>query len=69
LQANNVGLSVNGSAPTADTSCAIPLGLTTMRLGSSETATGNASHTRYIRKITYYPTALPDATLQQLSAL
>jgi hypothetical protein len=63
---NDFAASFNGSAPIVDISGVVPTALTTMRigtfLGSSQFCGG------WIRRIAYYPTRLPDTTLQGLTA-
>jgi hypothetical protein len=63
---NDFAASLNGAAPIVDTSGSLPTGLTTMRigtfLGASQFCNG------WIRRIAYYPTRLPNATLQALTA-
>jgi hypothetical protein len=58
----------NGSAVISAASGLAPIGLTTLRLHSVSMGPGTG-HTRRIKSVTFYPVSLPDATLQQLSAL
>jgi hypothetical protein len=61
---NDSVAAVNGTVGTADTSNTIPT-VTTLRLAASSAAsTSNC----WFRRIAYYPTRLPDATLQGLTA-
>jgi hypothetical protein len=63
---NDFAASLNGAAAIVDNSGSIPTGLNIMRigtfLGSSQFCGG------WIRRIAYYPTRLPNATLQGLTA-
>jgi len=63
-KANDSVAAANGTVGTADTSNTIPT-VTTLRLAASSTAsTSNC----WFRRIAYYPTRLPDTTLQALTA-
>jgi hypothetical protein len=57
--------SVNGETPVTDTLGAVPVGLTTLTVGY---ASGPGEYINgWISSLTYYPTRLPNATLQALS--
>ena len=65
--ANDAQLAFNGATVGSnDTSCAVPV-VTSMNLGSGYAA-GNRPISGYLRRIAYYPTRLPNATLQALTA-
>jgi hypothetical protein len=58
----------NGGTVVTDTSGALPVSLTQFNIGADPSgAAVNVTNT-HIRSITYYPTHLPDATLQSLTA-
>ena len=63
---NDFALSANGSAVTTDTSGALPVGLNTLRIGAY--STGGSVLCGWLRSIRYYPTRLPNAALQALTA-
>ena len=62
---NNSVAAVNNVLGTADTSCLLPLGVTSLRFGASVTSV-NAN--LLIRKIAYYPLRVTDAQLQGLTS-
>ncbi len=62
---NDSNLVVNGTEMTADSSCTIPTGLTTLRIGSDYNGAAPASG--YIKHIAYFPLRLSDANLQYLT--
>ena len=69
LQTNNSVFAANGILGTADTSCTMPASATQLVIGSAIwNLGGGASLNGHIRSITYYPTRLPDATLQSLTS-
>jgi hypothetical protein len=57
--------STDGLLATVDTSCALPIGLNRMRIGSSNVTANLNGH---IQRITYYPRRLADAQLQALTS-
>jgi hypothetical protein len=61
---NDFALSANGSAVVTDTSGALPVGLTTLRLGAYSTG-GILCGT--IRRLTYFPQRLSNANLQRIT--
>jgi hypothetical protein len=63
---NNFAFSANGAAPNTDTSGTVPSGVTEMKLGRRGTSTSPLNG--WISRIAYYPTRLPNATLQALTA-
>ncbi len=63
---NNFAFSANGAAPNTDTSGTVPSGVTEMKLGRRGTSTSPLNG--WLRRVTYYPTRLPDATLVALTA-
>lgn len=69
---NNSNAAQSGAVKAADTSCTIP-SLAFLDLGfASQNSTGSSntlgdSLNGWIRRLTYYPLRLPDATLQALS--
>ena len=62
---NNVASSVNGSIPSSDTSVTLPTGINQLRLGTSND--GSTAHNGTIRRLTYWPTRLPNSTLQAIT--
>jgi hypothetical protein len=62
---NNFAFSVNGSAPSTDTSGTVP---SVDRLFIGSTLANNQAINGHIRSIRYYPTRLSDAQLQALTA-
>jgi hypothetical protein len=65
-QLNNTALSVAGGAVATDTSVAIALTMTQLGIGSRNGAQDPLNG--HFRSLTYYPTRLPDATLQALTS-
>jgi hypothetical protein len=65
-EANNAGLSANGSAVTTDTSVTLPVGISNLKIGS--TAANSQYVNSVISRITYYPRRLSDAELQAITA-
>lgn len=63
--ANNFAFSVNGSAPSTDTSGSVP---TVDRFFIGSSVSGGGVINGHIRQIAYYNTRLPNATLQALTA-
>ncbi len=62
---NNFASCVNGGAVATDTSGNIPV---VSALGIGSTLTGSVSINGHIRSISYYPTRLPNATLQSITS-
>ena len=62
---DSVQQAVNGTLGTEDTNAAIPTGLSQMNLGSRANLSNNSQV--WLARIAYYPTRLPDATLQALT--
>lgn len=62
---NSAIISVNGGISTEGTSVTVPT-VTTLNIGNTSNSTGQISG--YIQRIAYYPTRLPNATLQALTA-
>jgi hypothetical protein len=56
----------DGVLGVAVTSGNVPINMTTMNIGTSNVTGGIING--YIRRITYYPRRLPDATLQQITS-
>jgi hypothetical protein len=65
-QVNNFAASLNGAAPIVDTSGSVPIGLTTMRIGTFQG--GSQFCSGWISRIAYYPTRLSNTTLQGLTS-
>jgi len=63
----SVSVTVNGGSVVAGTTNGMPSGLTTMRLGGTNSLYLSALN-GYLRRITYYPRAFPPAQLQALTA-
>lgn len=63
---NSVQQAVNGTLGTEDTSAAIPAGMSQMNLGSRAGSVNDSQI--WIARIAYYPTRLPNTTLQALTA-
>jgi hypothetical protein len=68
FSSGNHRMSMGGSA-ISQIGAGVALPVTPTALGIGGSSFEPVQHARYIRRITYYPTALPDAALQQLSAL
>jgi hypothetical protein len=64
--ANNFGTSTNGATPATSVSGTVPSTLNYMVIGSFDFG-GNTYLNGHIARITYYPTRLPNATLQALT--
>jgi hypothetical protein len=65
LKVNDAAISTNGAAVGTDTSCAMPVALNRMILGSFQ---GSATFLNGpIRRLTFWPTRLGNTTLQQIS--
>ncbi len=64
IKTNDFGFSENGSTPTTDTSGTLG---TIDRLGIGMDASGAAPMNGYIRRIAYWPTRLPNTTLQKVT--
>lgn len=62
---NNVAVTANGATPGTDTSVSIPA-VTQLGIGNAPSAANAICG--HIRRITYYPTRLANATLQRLTA-
>jgi hypothetical protein len=64
---NNFAVSFNGAVPTLDTNAAMPISPSRMEIGNilNAGATNNLNGT--IRRLTFWPARLPNATLQQLT--
>lgn len=65
-QLDNTRLYHNGTASALDTSCAMPLSLTTLRLGRTSAV---LQMDGYLRKLVIIPARLPDAQLASMSVL
>jgi hypothetical protein len=61
---NNTARSINASTPTTATSCNIPSGITTFRIGQDDSS---SRLNGYLKNITYYPTRLTNAQLKTLT--
>jgi len=64
-QLNNTNASFNGSSETADTVCTMPNALTQARIGDRQDGVRTLNGT--IRRLTYFPTRLPNETLQGIT--
>jgi hypothetical protein len=65
LKVNDAAISTNGAAVGTDTSCAMPVALNRMILGSFQ---GSATFLNGpIRRLTFWPTRLSNTTIQQIS--
>jgi hypothetical protein len=64
-QVNNFATSLNGAAPIVDTLGSVPIGLTSMRIGTF--LGGSQSCNGWISRLAYYPTRLSNAQLVALS--
>lgn len=62
---NNANNAVNGSAGTADTSCAMPTAATTLTIGNRNS--GSRAPGNYVRAFAYFPRRMSDAELQTLT--
>jgi hypothetical protein len=62
---NNINFAANGTAGTTDTTCLVP---TVDRMGIGCLNTTGVYLNGTIRRIAYYPTRLPNSTLQALTA-
>ena len=65
--ANNSAASIAASAATTDTTVTLPTGLNCLAIGSYTSLTSNRDGVLHVRQIKYYPTRLPNATLQKLT--
>lgn len=65
-QALNHAASANGSTVVTNTAVNVPSGLIAARIGNQ--AGGGADVNGWIRRVSFYPTRLPDTTLQALTA-
>jgi hypothetical protein len=65
-QANNLALSLSGATSVIDTSATIPTVLTRADIGSDHAGV-NRLKAGTIRRLTYWPKRLPNATLQALT--
>jgi hypothetical protein len=63
---NNLGMSLNGATVVADTSATMPTALNRLDIGSDHSGT-NRVKAGTIKRLTYYPVRLPDATLQAIT--
>ena len=63
VRLNDCSITVNGLIPLDDTSCTVPT-VNKMTIGSAQALTAAGST---IRRITYWPTRLPNSTLQTLT--
>lgn len=69
LQNNNSIISVNGALGGLDSSCTMPSNATTLTIGCSQfNGAPNNYLNGHIQSIKYYPTRLPNGTLQGLTA-
>lgn len=68
IAANNAIIAVNGSLGTVDNSCAMPASATQLVLGHAIWASNGTQLDGWLQRISYYPTRLPNATLQALTA-
>ena len=69
LQNNNSVIAVGGVLGTVDAACAVPASATQLVIGSAIWALGSTiTLNGHIRRIAYYNTRLPNATLQALTA-
>ena len=64
LKANDAAYSDNGNAPTTDTSVTLP---TVNRLYIGKVGFPGSELNGHIKRLTYFPTRLPDTTLQEIS--
>jgi hypothetical protein len=65
-EANNAGISANGSAVTTDTSVTLPVGISNLRIGSTVTNLQFVNST--ISRIAYYPRRLSNAELVSITS-
>ncbi len=63
---DDYALSRNGGTVVTDTLGALPTGLTTLRLGCDNAGANQLNG--WLRRVVYYPTRLPNSTLQALAA-
>ena len=66
IETNDMGLTVNGSSVSTDTSQNVPVSITTLNIGSG--ATGGSVGQAHIKSIKYYPRRLTNAQLQELTS-
>ena len=62
---NDFAMSYNGASPLTDTTCSVPTGVVYLDIGNSNLE--NYYNNGHIARLRYYPTRLPNATLQVLS--
>ena len=67
LATNGVNIFVNGTAGTAATASASPTGISRLGIGQDETASA-FYYNGWFRSIRFYPTRLPDASAQSITA-
>ena len=63
---NNFGFTLNGATPSLDTNGSIPTDIDRLTIGNRED--GLRPFTGHIKRIAYFPTRLPDATLQSITS-
>ena len=64
---NNVGISLNGASAVTDTVATMPIGMTTLYIGSGNSSGGNPLNAN-LKRIAYYSEPLSDANLTALSS-
>ena len=67
-QVNNFAAVRNGGAVLTDTSGAVPSGVSQMNIGASTAGAAASYINGYIQRISFWPTRLPNATLQALTS-
>lgn len=66
IETNDMGLTVNGSSVSTDTSQNVPVSITKLNIGSA--ATGGSVGQAHIKSIKYFPKRLSNAKLQELTS-
>ena len=64
---NNVGISLNGASAVTDTVATMPIGMTTLYIGSGNSSGGNPLNAN-LKRITYYSEPLSDTNLTALTS-
>jgi hypothetical protein len=69
VKADDFAFCVNGGTVSTDTSGAVPTSAVRLSIGNAPwTASGGGQRQQWVQRITFYPTRLPNSTLQALTA-
>ena len=68
LEANNAGFSLNGSTASTDLACAVVTSPTSLSIGGRTWSGAGAELNGHMRRLTYWPWRLSNATLQALTS-